>query len=133
MARTGVRSGEPGVRHAGRLLVVWPLEGHVFSRVVGSSGEGLLIAQDVMGFPGGSDGKESACNAGDPASILVSGKSLGEGNGNQLQYSCLENPNGWRSLVGYSPLGCKQLDTTVRLSTQQLSDRYCYLVMPSFK
>ena len=45
-----------------------------------------------MSFPGGSDGKESACNAGDPASIPRSGKSPGEGNGNPLQYSCLENP-----------------------------------------
>ena len=43
-------------------------------------------------FPGGSDGKESACNAGDPGSIPRSGKSPGEGNGNPLQYSCLENP-----------------------------------------
>ena len=46
----------------------------------------------ALGFPGGSDGKESACNAGDPGSIPGSGRSLGEGNGNPLQYSCLENP-----------------------------------------
>ena len=45
-----------------------------------------------MGFPGGSDGKESACNAGDPGSIPGSGRSPGEGNGNPLQYSCLGNP-----------------------------------------
>ena len=38
------------------------------------------------------DGKESACNAGDPGSIPGSGRSLGDGNGNSLQYSCLENP-----------------------------------------
>ena len=44
-----------------------------------------------MGFPGGSDGKESACNAGDPGSVPGSGRSPGEGNGNPLQYSCLEN------------------------------------------
>ena len=44
------------------------------------------------GFPGGSVGKESAYNVGDPASIPGSGRSLGEGNGNPLQYSCLENP-----------------------------------------
>jgi len=43
-------------------------------------------------FPGGSDGKESACNAGDLGSIPGLGKSPGEGNGNPLQYSCLENP-----------------------------------------
>ena len=44
------------------------------------------------GFPGGSDGKESAHNAGDPGLILGLGKSPGEGNSNRLQYSCLENP-----------------------------------------
>ena len=43
-------------------------------------------------FPGGSDGKASAYNAGDPGSIPRSGRSPGEGNGNPLQYSCLENP-----------------------------------------
>ena len=44
-----------------------------------------------MGFPGDSDSKESACNAGDSASIPGSGRSPGEGNGYQLKYSCLEN------------------------------------------
>ena len=51
-----------------------------------------------QGFPGGSDGKESACNAGDPGLIPESGRSPGEGNGNSLQYYCLENPmhrGGW--------------------------------------
>ena len=42
-------------------------------------------------FPGGSNGKESACNAGDTGSIPGLGKSSGEGNGYPLQYSCLEN------------------------------------------
>ena len=42
-----------------------------------------------LGFPGGSDGKESACNAGHPVLIPGSGRSLGERNGNPLQYSCL--------------------------------------------
>ena len=45
-----------------------------------------------MGFPGGSDGKESTCNAGDPGSIPGSGRSPEEGKGNPLQYSCLEIP-----------------------------------------
>ena len=48
-----------------------------------------------MGFPGGSVGKESTCNAGDAGDwglIPVAGRSPGEGNGNPLQYSCLENP-----------------------------------------
>ena len=55
------------------------------------------------GFPGGSNGKESACNAGDLGSIPELGRSPGGGQGNPLQYSCLENPHGQRSLAGYSP------------------------------
>ena len=46
----------------------------------------------AWGFPGGSEGKESACNAGDLGSISGSGSSPGEGNGYPLQYSCLGNP-----------------------------------------
>ena len=61
-----------------------------------------------MGFPGGSDSKESACNAGDLGSIPESGRSPGEGNGNSLPYSCLEKSHGWRSLTGYSPWDCKR-------------------------
>ena len=45
-----------------------------------------------MGFPGGSEGKVSACNSGDPGSIPGWGRSPREGYGNPLQYSCLENP-----------------------------------------
>ena len=45
----------------------------------------------VLGLHGGSDGKESACNAGDPGSVVGQGRSHGEGNGYPLQYSCLEN------------------------------------------
>ena len=44
-----------------------------------------------MGFPDGSDSKESACSTGDPGLISRSGRSSGEGNGYPLQYSCLEN------------------------------------------
>ena len=47
---------------------------------------------DVNGFPGGLEGKESACNAGDPGSITGSGRSPRQENDNPLQYSCLENP-----------------------------------------
>ena len=65
-----------------------------------------------MGFPGSSDGKDSACNAGDLGSIPGSGRSPGEGNSNPLQYSCLENPHGQRNLAGYSPWGRKELDMT---------------------
>ena len=55
-----------------------------------------------MGFPGGSVGKESACNAGDLGLIPVSGRSPREGNGNPLQYFCLENPTDrgvWQATV----------------------------------
>ena len=45
----------------------------------------------MVSFPGGSEGKESVCNAGDLGSIPVLGKTHGEGNGNLLQCSCLEN------------------------------------------
>ena len=53
--------------------------------------------------PGGSDGKESACNAGDPGLILGLGRSPGGGHGNPHQYSCLENPHRQRNIAGYSP------------------------------
>ena len=46
----------------------------------------------IKGFPGGSEGKESSCNAGDPGLIPGLGRYPGEGNGCPLQYSCLENP-----------------------------------------
>ena len=46
----------------------------------------------TKGFPGGSNGKESACKVGDPDSIPGLGRYPGEGNGNPFQYSCLENP-----------------------------------------
>ena len=55
-----------------------------------------------LDFPGGSEGKASAYNSGDPGSIPGSGRSPGEGNGNLLQYSYLENPLGggaWRATV----------------------------------
>ena len=52
----------------------------------------LLFSFLFLDFPGGSDGKASAYNAGDPGSIPGLGRSCGEGNGNPLQYSCLDNP-----------------------------------------
>ena len=65
-----------------------------------------------MDFPGGSDGKETACNAGDPGSIPGLGRCPGGGHGNPLQYSSLENSHGQRSLAGYSPWSCKESDMT---------------------
>ena len=55
-----------------------------------------------MGFPGGSDGKDSTCNAGDSGSIPGLGRSPGEGSGSPLQYSCLKNSmdrGAWRAIV----------------------------------
>ena len=64
-----------------------------------------------MGFHGGSDGKESVCNAGNPGLIPESRRSSGEGNGNPLQYSCLESSMDIGT-GGYSLWGHKELDMT---------------------
>ena len=61
------------------------------------------------GFPGGSGGKESTCNAGDPGSIAELRRSSGEGDGNPLQYSCLGNPMDrgawWATVHGSQRIG----------------------------
>ena len=65
-----------------------------------------------MGFPGSSDGKESACNAVDWGSIPGLGGSPGEGNGYPLQYFCLENPmdrGAWRATVDGVAMSGKRL------------------------
>ena len=72
------------------------------------------------GFPNGTDSKESTCNVGDLGSALGLGRSPGGRPGNPLQYSCLKNPHGQRSLVGYSPWGSKELDRTEQLSTARM-------------
>ena len=66
-----------------------------------------------MGFPDSSDGKESACNAGDPGLIPVLGRSHGEANGNPLLPGEFHEQ---RSLAGYSLWGCKELHTTEQLT-----------------
>ena len=76
------------------------------------------ITIDLLeGFPGGSDGEESACNVGDLGSIPELERSPGGGHNYPLQYSCPENPHGQRSLVGYSLWGHKELDTIELLSS----------------
>ena len=66
----------------------------------------------IKGFPGGSDGKESACSAGDLGSIPELGRSPGGVYGNLLQFSCLDNPQGQKSLAGYSPWAYTESDMT---------------------
>ena len=82
------------------------------------------------GFPDSSAGKESACNAGDLGSIPGLGRSPGGRHGNLLKYSCLENPQEQRSLVGYSPWGHKESDTTERLNTAYYSSLiFCWSIL----
>ena len=73
-----------------------------------------------ISFLGSSAGKELTCNAGDLGLIPGLESSPGEGIGYPLQYCCLENPQGQRILLGYSPWGCKESDTTKQLSTAYL-------------
>ena len=73
-----------------------------------------------LGLPGGSEGKESASNAGDPGSIPGSGSSLGEGNCFSSTVFLPGKSHAQRSLEGYSPWGHKELDTTERLSMLSL-------------
>ena len=72
----------------------------------------LEVCSILGGFRGGSDSKESVYNARDLSSIPGSGRPPGGRQGSPLQYSCLENPHGQRSLRGYSPRGHKESDTT---------------------
>ena len=88
------------------------MHGGIFSSIPG----GLLGANSTpSGLPRWLSSKESATNAGDTGdagSIPGSGRSPGGGKDNPLQYSCLENPHGQRSLAGYSPQGHKESDST---------------------
>ena len=70
-----------------------------------------IDSQWEPGFPVGSESKESSCNVGDVGSIPVLGRSPGGGHDNTLQFFCLENPHGQRSLVRPSPWGQKESDT----------------------
>ena len=63
----------------------------------------------ILGFPGSSDGKESACNAGDMDSIPWFGRSPGEGNGYPLQYSCLENSVDKRAWQARQSMGSQRV------------------------
>ena len=85
-----------------------------------------------IGFPSGSYGKESACNAGNLGSIPGLETSSGGGHGNPLKYSCLENLHGQGSLAGYSPWGCKESDTTEHLSTASLYIIFIHLSVSGY-
>ena len=73
-----------------------------------------LFKRALRGFPGGSDGKVSVYNAGDLGLIPGLGRSPGEGNGKPTLVLLPGRSHGQRSLVGYSPWGRKELDTTER-------------------
>ena len=88
-------------------LIIWTFVSKVMSLLFN------MLSRFVIGFSDGSDGKEPACNADDLGLIPGSGRSLGEGNGNPLQYSYLENPmdgEAWQS----TPHGIAELNTTER-------------------
>ena len=68
--------------------------------------------QVTLGFPGGSDSKDSACNVGDPGLIPGLGRPPGEGNGYPLQYSCLENSMDREAWWATVHRGSKESDTT---------------------
>ena len=125
--RSGCSSNTPELPKKG--AGTWPL------KVQGRAKQGNFPTDPFdwgLGFPGGSDGKESAGNAGYLGSILGLGRSPGGGHGNPLQYFCLENPHGQGSLVSYSPWGRKELDTTERLSTAQHKEFCFYLYFAFF-
>ena len=80
----------------------------------------LEVISTILDFPAGSDGKTSAYSLGDPGLIPGSGRSSGEGNGTQLQYSCLEIP--WREEHGrLQSVGFKELDMTEQIHFHFLS------------
>ena len=90
-----------------------------------------LLSQDFSecyierrGFPGDSDGKASACNAGDPGSIPGLGRSPGEGNGNPLQYSYLENPMDggacWATVYWVAKSGTQLSDFTFTFTLSEI-------------
>ena len=89
----------------------------------------------LSSFPGGSEVKVSACNAGDQGSIPGSERSPGEGNGNPLQYSCLENPTDrgtWWATV--HRVDCKESDTIVltKYSTLDSLEKQNILLFPKY-
>ena len=79
----------------------------------------LFIKWVCLGFPGGSMVKNMPANAGNESSILGSGRSPGEGNGNPLHYICLGKAHRQRNLTDYSPWSCKTVGHDLETKQQQ--------------
>ena len=94
--QSDVLSGRGGAwaGHVSRNIPLWIREfgGSLLATVLSPKNYQLISSSNFTDFPGGSNSKESAYNAGDPGLIPGSGRSPGEGNSNPFQYSCLENP-----------------------------------------
>ena len=120
----------PGKTHGRRSLIGYSPQGH--------KGSDTTEWLHFMGFSGGSDSKESACNVVNLGSVSGSGRSSGEGNGNLLQYSCLENPMDkkawWATVHGVAKSRTQLSDFTYLLtyllrpvnSNQNLLDQLSY-------
>ena len=99
------------------------MNGHQARGVAGGEGGEDCQLISHLGSPGGPEGKESACNAGDPGLIPGLGRTPGEGNGNQYSFFFLSTPvfvpgefHGQRSLAGCTPWGHREWDTTEQLT-----------------
>ena len=102
------RTGKPGMLKSMGSLRVW----HDWTKTT----KHCVQSIPLIGVPRGSDGKESACNAGDPGLNPGSGRPPEKGNGNTLQYFSLEEFHGQRNLAGYSSWGRKESGNTERLT-----------------
>ena len=108
-----------------RVGKLWPC--HIFLKI--HFHRNIAMPPCWHDFPGSSGSNESTCSAGDPGLISESRRFPGKGNGNLLQYFCLENSmdkGAW-----YNPWGCKELDTTERLTQTQSLTCYLWLFLQS--
>ena len=111
----------------------WALFGITFNIHISSMHLKTLPASThFLSFSGGSDSKESTCNAGDLDSVPGLGRSPGGGHGNPLQYSCLEDPYGQRNLAGYSPWGLKEAHTLPSSKIASMFLGICFYVFRYF-
>ena len=105
---------------------------HIYTLIYYTSFSVFYLLHSVLtspGFPGGSDGKASAYNAGDPGLIPGSGRSSGEVNGNPLQYSCLENPmdgGAWQAIIHGVTKSRTRLSNFISLCT--VGPRFIHLI-----